>query len=64
MKSVSIVGADVILTVASVAGETHQLQYATDLLADDWTNVPGAAVTNAIGGAPFPGRYFRLVITP
>jgi len=64
---------NVVITVSSVAGETYQLQYATDLTSGDWTNVPDASGTNSIGGpltltnfggALSPNRYYRLAITP
>lgn len=73
MNGVSVVGTNVVITVSSVAGETYQLQYATDLTSGNWSNVPNVSVTNSIGGpltvtnfggAVSPGRYYRLVITP
>ena len=73
MNGVSVVGTNVVITVSSVAGETYQLQYATDLISGNWSNVPNVSVTNSIGGpltvtnlggAVSPGRYYRLVITP
>ena len=73
MNGISVAGTDIVITVASVAGETYQLQYATDLTSGNWSNVGGVAVTNSIGGpltvtnfggALSPGRYYRLAITP
>jgi uncharacterized repeat protein (TIGR03803 family) len=73
MNGVSVVGTNVVITVSSVAGETYQLQYATDLTSGNWSNVPNVSVTNSIGGpltvtnfggAVSPGQYYRLVITP
>ena len=63
MNGISVAGADVVITVAAVAGETYQLQSATDLTAGDWSNVTGVAVTN-FGGALSPGRYYRFAIVP
>jgi uncharacterized repeat protein (TIGR03803 family) len=73
MNSVSVAGTNVAIAVSSVAGETYQLQYATDLTSGNWSNVPGVSVTNSpggsltvtnLGGAISPGRYYRMVITP
>ena len=73
MNGVSVVGTNVVIAVASVAGETYQLQYATDLGSGNWSNVPDAAVINStgglllitnLGGALAPTRYYRLAITP
>jgi uncharacterized repeat protein (TIGR03803 family) len=73
VNGVSVAGTNVVITVASVAGETYQLQYTAALASGIWSNVPGAAVTNSIGGpltvtnfggAESPGRYYRWVITP
>ena len=73
MNGVTVAGADVVITLASVAGETYQLQYATELTSGNWYDVPGVAVTNSIGGpltvtnfggALSPSRYYRLAITP
>ena len=64
---------EVIISLASVAGEIIQLQSADSLPASVWSNVPGAAVTNSIGGPLFftnyisgtvPQQFYRLQITP
>ena len=73
MNGVGVADTNVVITVSSVAGETYQLQSATDLSSGNWSNVPGVSMTNSIGGpltvtnlggAVSPGRYYRLVITP
>jgi uncharacterized repeat protein (TIGR03803 family) len=73
INSLSISGSDVVVTVPSVAGETYHLQYAGNLGSGNWSNVPGASVTNSmggpltvtnVGGAASPARYYRLLITP
>jgi uncharacterized repeat protein (TIGR03803 family) len=73
ISGVSVAGGDVVITVPSVAGETYQLQYATGLTSGNWSNVPGAPVTNSLGGTltvtnaggtGAAARYYRLVITP
>jgi uncharacterized repeat protein (TIGR03803 family) len=73
ISRIGFVGTNLTLTVPSVAGETYRLQYATDLVSGNWSNVPEAAVTNSIGGpltvtnlggATAPRRYYRLAITP
>ena len=38
------------ISIPSVAGETYQLQFRTDLTSGIWSNVPGASVTNSLGG--------------
>jgi uncharacterized repeat protein (TIGR03803 family) len=63
----------VVVGVSSVADETYQLQFTAALPVDTWSNVPGAAVTNSIGG-PFwftnfvsdlvRQGFYRLKITP
>jgi hypothetical protein len=73
MYGVSVADTNFVITVASVAGETYQLQYTTDLISGNWSNVPDVSVTNSIGGpltvtilggAISPRRCYRLVITP
>jgi uncharacterized repeat protein (TIGR03803 family) len=67
------VGANVIVTVPSVAGETYQLQVTTDLASGIWSNAPGVSVTNSIGaaltvtnfgGATGSQGFYRFAITP
>jgi uncharacterized repeat protein (TIGR03803 family) len=58
----------------TVAGETYQLQFATALSPSTiWSNVPGGAITNAIGGplsftnfvtGIVTQRFYRFQITP
>jgi uncharacterized repeat protein (TIGR03803 family) len=66
-------GANVVFTIPSVAGETYQLQFATDLVVGNWSNVPGVSVTNSIGasltltnlgGAAGSQVFYRFAITP
>ncbi len=73
ISGVGVAGSNVVITVASVAGETYQLQYASGLSSGNWSNVPEAVVSNSlggavtvtnVGGASSAGRYYRLVITP
>lgn len=73
VSGVSIAGTNVVITIPSVAGETYQLQYSTNLTSANWSNVPGVPPTYSsggsltlvdFGGALFPKRYYRLVITP
>jgi len=63
----------VVIDLASVAGETYQLQAADSLTAPVWNNVPGGSVSNCIGGplwltnlisGTVPQRFYRLQITP
>jgi uncharacterized repeat protein (TIGR03803 family) len=64
---------NVAFTIPSVAGETYQLQFATDLVAGNWSNVVGVCVSNSIGaaltvtnfgGATGPQGFYRFAITP
>ncbi|HVM62240.1 MAG TPA: choice-of-anchor tandem repeat GloVer-containing protein, partial [Verrucomicrobiae bacterium] len=64
---------NLILTIPSVAGETYQLQFTTDLTIGIWSNVPGVSVNNSIGGplsltnfggAVGPQGFYRFAITP
>jgi len=73
ISAVQVVGNDAYLTIPSVAGETYQLQFATDLVAGDWSNVVGVCVSNSIGaaltvtnfgGASGPQGFYRFAITP
>jgi uncharacterized repeat protein (TIGR03803 family) len=62
-----------VLSLASVAGEDYQLEFADALPAAVWSNIPGGVVSNAIGGpllfsnlvsSTVTQRFFRLQITP
>jgi uncharacterized repeat protein (TIGR03803 family) len=64
---------DIIITIASVAGETYQLQFSASFMSTNWTNVAGAAITNSLGGAlSFTNfgaavqtqQFYRFEITP
>ena len=61
------------ISIPSVAGETYQLQFRTDLTSGIWSNVPSASVTNSLGGlltlgtttgAKEPQAFYRFDITP
>jgi uncharacterized repeat protein (TIGR03803 family) len=63
----------VVISLASVAGETFQLQYAGSLSGTTWSNVPDGTADDAIGGplsftdfvsSIVPQRFYRLQITP
>jgi uncharacterized repeat protein (TIGR03803 family) len=73
ISAIQIQGANVIFTIPSVAGETYQLQYSSDLTSGTWSNVAGVSVTNSIGalqtltnfgGASQPQGFYRFDITP
>jgi uncharacterized repeat protein (TIGR03803 family) len=73
ITKIQLSGTNVVLTIPSVAGETYQLQFSSSLNPTNWSNVPGASVTNSIGGvltltnfggALAPQRFYRLDITP
>src|SRR2546428_185465 len=46
MNDVTVAGTNVVITIASVAGETYQLQSAADLTSGHWSDVPGVSATN------------------
>jgi hypothetical protein len=73
ISNVGIAGTDVVFAIPSVAHETYQLQFTTDLASGVWSNVDGASVTNSIGalltvtnagGASAPQGFYRFDITP
>ena len=66
-------GSDIAVTIPSCAGETYQLQFATDLVSGNWSNVVGVCVSNSIGAAltvtnfgamTGPQGFYRFAITP
>jgi uncharacterized repeat protein (TIGR03803 family) len=73
ISAIRMEGSDVVITVASVSGETYQLQYRDSLADGDWFDVVGASATNSIGGpltlinldgASQSQRFYRVVVTP
>jgi len=71
--SLSMADSNIVVGVPSVAGETYQLQYRTDLASGDWSNIPDACVSNSLGalltvtnfgGAVAPQGFYRFDITP
>jgi uncharacterized repeat protein (TIGR03803 family) len=73
ISAVQIQGANFIVTIPSVAGETYQLQFSSSMTPTNWVNVPGVSVTNSIGallvltnfgGASQSQGFYRFDITP
>jgi uncharacterized repeat protein (TIGR03803 family) len=73
ISSLSPADSNIVVGVPSVAGETYQLQYRTDLSSGDWSNIPDAYVSNSpgalltvtnFGGALAPQGFYRFDITP
>jgi uncharacterized repeat protein (TIGR03803 family) len=73
ISGIQFSGSDVVLNIPSVAYETYQLQFTPDPASGIWSNIPGASVTNCIGGlltvtnsggASQPQRFYRFEITP
>lgn len=73
ISSLILADSNIVVAVPSVAGETYQLQYRADLTSGDWSNIPGACVSNSIGalltmtncaGASSPQGFYRFDITP
>jgi hypothetical protein len=61
------------ISIPSVAGETYQLQFRTDLTSGIWSNVLSASVTHSLGGlltlgtttgVNQPQAFYRFDITP
>jgi len=70
---VDLSGTNLVFSIPSVAYETYQLQFTTDLTCGIWSNVPNASVTNSIGavltltnfgGAVGPQGFYRFAVTP
>jgi uncharacterized repeat protein (TIGR03803 family) len=66
-------GNDLYFSIPSVAGESYQLQFTTDLTSGIWSNIPTVSVTNSIGalltltnfgGAVGPQGFYRFALTP
>ncbi len=73
IASIQRAGTNLVLSIPSVAYETYQLQFTTDLTSGIWSNVPVVSVTNSIGGpltltnfggAVGPQAFYRFAITP
>jgi len=73
ISRIGLVGTNVVLAIPSVAGETYQLQFTTNLTSGIWSSIPGVSVTNSIGsiltltnfaGANQPRGFYRFAITP
>jgi uncharacterized repeat protein (TIGR03803 family) len=73
ISAVQFQGANVIVTIPSVAGETYQLQSCGSVTLGNWTNVGSASMTNSLGGmlsltnfggASQPQEFYRFDITP
>ncbi len=66
-------GTNIIVTIPSLAYQTYQLQFSSSMNPTNWVNIPGASVTNCIGGlltltnfggALSPQGFYRFDITP
>lgn len=73
ITQIRLVGTNVVLGILSAPGDTYQLQSTTNLVTAAWSNVPGASVTNSVGGlltttnfggAVGPQRFYRFSISP
>jgi uncharacterized repeat protein (TIGR03803 family) len=73
ISGIQLSGTDVIIAIPSMAGKTYQLQFCYSLTDGNWTNVPGASVSNSpgdlltvtnFGGAVSPQGFYRFAITP
>jgi uncharacterized repeat protein (TIGR03803 family) len=69
---IRLAGTNVVLGILSATGDTYQLQSTTNLVAEAWSNVIGASVTNSaggrlnitnFGGAVGPQRFYRFSIS-
>jgi uncharacterized repeat protein (TIGR03803 family) len=73
ISAIKMMGNDIAVSIPSVAYETYQLQFTTDLTSGIWSNLDGASITNSIGalltltnfgGASQPQGFYRFDITP
>ncbi len=73
INQIQLSSTNVVITVPSVFPEAYQLQSSASLATGAWSNVPGASVTNCIGGsltltnfggASLTQQFYRLAITP
>ncbi len=73
ISGIKLMGASLVVSIPSVAGETYQLQYSGSLSLSNWSNVGGVSMTNSIGGmlsltnlggAMQPQGFYRFAITP
>jgi uncharacterized repeat protein (TIGR03803 family) len=73
ITGVQTTATNIVFSIPSVAGETYQLQFTTDLTSGNWSNVPSVVVTNGIGGlltltnfdgALGPQGFYQFKITP
>ena len=72
ITQIRLAGTNVVLGILSATGDTYQLQSTTNLVAEAWSNVIGASVTNSaggrlnitnFGGAVGPQRFYRFSIS-
>jgi uncharacterized repeat protein (TIGR03803 family) len=71
ISAIQVAGANVLVTIPSVAGETYQLQDRASLTTGAWADVAGQVisigglltVTN-FGGFSQPQQFYRFAITP
>ncbi len=72
ISTIQLAGTNVVLAIPSIAGETYQLQLRSSFASGNWSNVPGASVTNSIGAlmtltntaGASAQQFYRFVITP
>jgi hypothetical protein len=71
ITGISITGADVAVTAATVAGRTYQLETGATLAADSWTAAGGPVTAVGAttqfshpGGAGDPRRFYRIRVVP
>ena len=73
ISAAQALGNDLAISIPSVEGETHQLQFSTNFTSGIWSNINGVSVTNSIGalltvtnfgGAVGPQGFYRFDITP
>jgi uncharacterized repeat protein (TIGR03803 family) len=73
ISAVQALGNNAYLSIPSVAGETYQLQFCTNLTSGAWSNVPGVVISNSIGalltvtnlaGTSSPQGFYRFDVTP
>jgi hypothetical protein len=69
-QAVTLTNNTLSLTWSTEAGGTYQLQYTSDLISGNWTNLDspftatGAMLTTTDSVTNAPQRFYRLVLSP
>jgi len=70
IRTMTVIGTNLILGWCAVAGQTYRAQYCTDLTIQAWTDLDGdvtatdAIATKAVPITANPQRFYRVTIVP